>query len=162
MIPGAFLSRLLFSSSALGTPRTDVLFLIVDDRTTHLGCYGNPAVKSPHIDRRASKGVRFDQAYVNTPFAIPAASRFFRENGRKLVASIIWQQKPATFFIKPSCFPRCSGNTGASVPEPGKCIMHTATKTSTLGPPQSDLMIFIWQTAFRSGRIHRCNAASPL
>jgi choline-sulfatase len=37
-----------------------------------LGCYGNPAVKSPVIDRLAGEGVVFDAAYTNSPLCTPA------------------------------------------------------------------------------------------
>jgi choline-sulfatase len=37
-----------------------------------LGCYGNPAVKTPTIDRLARSGVVFDAAYSNSPLCTPA------------------------------------------------------------------------------------------
>ena len=37
-----------------------------------LGCYGNRATKSPHIDRLAATGVVFDAAYTNSPLCTPA------------------------------------------------------------------------------------------
>ena len=37
-----------------------------------LGCYGNAAAKSPHIDRLAAEGVVFDAAYTNSPLCTPA------------------------------------------------------------------------------------------
>ena len=38
----------------------------------HFGCYGNPALITPNVDRLASGGVRFDQAYCAAPPCIPA------------------------------------------------------------------------------------------
>jgi choline-sulfatase len=37
-----------------------------------LGCYANPVVKSPAIDRLAAEGVVFDAAYTNSPLCTPA------------------------------------------------------------------------------------------
>ena len=50
------------------------LFLLTDDqRFDTLGCAGHPIVKTPNIDKIASRGVRFRNAFVTT--SICAASR---------------------------------------------------------------------------------------
>ncbi len=41
-----------------------------------LGCYGNPVVKSPHIDRLADEGVLFESAYSSSPLCTPARYAF--------------------------------------------------------------------------------------
>jgi arylsulfatase A-like enzyme len=54
--------------------RPNLLFILVDDqRNDTLGCAGHPILKTPHIDRLAADGVRFTNAFVNSP--ICAASR---------------------------------------------------------------------------------------
>jgi choline-sulfatase len=37
-----------------------------------MGCYGNPCVKTPNLDRLAAGGVRFDNAYCNSPICVPS------------------------------------------------------------------------------------------
>lgn len=52
----------------------NIVFLMTDDQNVRsLGCYGAPGVKTPNIDRLASKGVVFDRHYDTT--AICMASR---------------------------------------------------------------------------------------
>src|SRR5687767_536985 len=51
----------------------NILLIVSDDHSAaHVGCYGNPDVKTPNLDRLAAEGVRFDRAYVAAPQCVPS------------------------------------------------------------------------------------------
>ena len=53
--------------------RPNVLFIFADQlRAQSVGCYGNPEVKTPHLDKLASEGVLFRNTVANTPVCCPA------------------------------------------------------------------------------------------
>ncbi|MEX0717571.1 MAG: sulfatase [Planctomycetaceae bacterium] len=57
----------LLSSTSPAADRPNVLLIVSDDLTACLGCYGNEICKTPHLDRLAREGVRFDRAYCQFP-----------------------------------------------------------------------------------------------
>lgn len=47
--------------------KPNFLIFFVDDLRPELGCYGEPQIYSPNIDRIAQAGLRFNKAYCNVP-----------------------------------------------------------------------------------------------
>jgi len=54
-----------------------VLMMTDTQRTDMLSCYGNPGMITPHLDRLAGEGIRFDRAYTCQPVCGPARSALF-------------------------------------------------------------------------------------
>lgn len=69
------------------TDRPNVLWIMADQlRFDYLSCYGHPHLHTPHIDALASRGVRFDRAYVQSPVCGPSrmsayTGRYVRSHG---------------------------------------------------------------------------------
>ncbi|MFC1582383.1 sulfatase-like hydrolase/transferase [Planctomycetota bacterium] len=65
----------------------NVVFILSDQHNARLtGCYGHPLAETPHMDRLAAEGTRFDFTYTNCPICVPARAvmftgRYVFENG---------------------------------------------------------------------------------
>ncbi len=74
----------LFSRSAFAKasqPRPNIIFILADDLGyADLSCYGRPDFQTPNIDRLASQGMKFTQAYANS--AVCSATRTALITGR--------------------------------------------------------------------------------
>jgi arylsulfatase A-like enzyme len=56
----------------------NVLFVMCDQlRWDYLSCYGNPVLQTPHIDSLARRGVRFDNAFVQSAVCVPSRMSFY-------------------------------------------------------------------------------------
>ncbi|MBR9997952.1 MAG: sulfatase [Cyclobacteriaceae bacterium] len=48
------------------------LILIADDAGMDFGCYGNPSVKTPNVDRLAESGILFEKTFLTSPQCSPS------------------------------------------------------------------------------------------
>lgn len=56
----------------------NILFIMCDQlRWDYLSCYGHPHLKTPNIDRLADRGVRFTNAYCQSPLCGPSRACFY-------------------------------------------------------------------------------------
>ena len=56
----------------------NVLWIMCDQlRYDYLGCTGHPTLKTPNIDAMAKRGVRFSNAYVQSPICGPSRMSFY-------------------------------------------------------------------------------------
>jgi len=60
--------------SAAQNPPRNVVLIVGDDHGRDAGCYGNADVATPHLDRLAREGTRFDLAFCTTPSCSPSRS----------------------------------------------------------------------------------------
>ena len=55
----------------------NLLFIMSDEHSKRvLGCHGHPMIRTPNLDRLAARGVRFTDAYCNSPICVPSRASF--------------------------------------------------------------------------------------
>lgn len=54
--------------------RPNILWIVGEDASPNLGCYGETTIRTPVLDGLASKGIRFDNAFVTCPVCSPSRS----------------------------------------------------------------------------------------
>ncbi len=52
----------------------NIIWLVSEDNSPFLGCYGDSFAVTPNLDKMAAEGVRYTHAYANTPVCAPARS----------------------------------------------------------------------------------------
>jgi N-sulfoglucosamine sulfohydrolase len=63
---------------AWGQNKPNIVLIISDDHGTDaLGSYGNPVIKTPHLDNLAQEGTRFTQAFCTSASCSPSRSVIF-------------------------------------------------------------------------------------
>ncbi len=70
----ALLAAAVSTAAARETTAPDILLISGDDLGAYLGCYGDPFVRTPHMDKIAADGVRFDNAWVAQASCSPSRS----------------------------------------------------------------------------------------
>lgn len=74
------MKRLLFfalsflSLNVFAQDKPNILWLVTEDMSPYLSCYGNKMVKTPNLDKLAAGGIRFTQAHSNSVQCSPSRS----------------------------------------------------------------------------------------
>lgn len=68
---------LLFSCKEIGAkelPPPNIVWIVSEDNSPLLGCYGDSLAITPNIDQLASKGILYKNAFANAPVCAPSRS----------------------------------------------------------------------------------------
>ena len=57
----------MLSSIAFAAERPNIVWILVDDMSANFSCYGETAIRTPHVDALAAEGTRFSRAFVTAP-----------------------------------------------------------------------------------------------
>ena len=69
----AILLGIIFAPTIHAGSQPNVVFILADDLGWgELGCYGQKKIRTPNIDRLASRGIRFERHYSGAPVCAPA------------------------------------------------------------------------------------------
>ena len=69
----------------------NILFLMSDDMRTELNVYGSKIAKTPHLDKLAHQGIRFERAYCQFPLSGPSRTSLL--TGRRPTTSDIYTNR---------------------------------------------------------------------
>lgn len=123
------LSLLACSAFAADARKPNVLFLMSDDLNNYLGCYGDPRAQTPHLDRLAARGVRFDRAYCTFPLCGPSRNSMltglYPNSSGILVNAQIFRQTIPSHHSLPQAF-RLDGYFAARI---GKLYHYNVPKS---------------------------------
>ncbi len=68
------LGTTLSAFPATAEERPNILWIVSEDNSPYLGCYGDPLAQTPNIDRLATEGVRYRNAFSTAPVCSAARS----------------------------------------------------------------------------------------
>lgn len=71
LLVGAVLSTLV---PVEAQQKPNIIWLMAEDMSLDLECYGMKAVKTPNLNKMAEEGVRFDNCFVTNPISSPSRS----------------------------------------------------------------------------------------
>lgn len=69
-----FLSLLCAPAAWAQAARPNIVWLVLDDASPNLGCYGDSFARTPNMDRLAREGMRFTSAFTHAPVCAPSRS----------------------------------------------------------------------------------------
>jgi arylsulfatase A-like enzyme len=105
------------AQAPIAPQRPNILVAIADDWSwLHAGAYGDPAVRTPTIDRLAREGTRFTHAFVAAPSCTPSRAALLTGQypHRLDEGSQLWGFLPARFAVYPELLADAGYHAGST------------------------------------------------
>lgn len=86
--------------------KPNIVWMMMEDWSYHLSCYGEPGIQTPNIDKFAEEGIRFTESFCTDPVCSPSRSAMitgFHQNyiGANQHRTRDENKKPLPYGIKP-------------------------------------------------------------
>jgi arylsulfatase A-like enzyme len=113
-------------------PRPNILFILAEDIGPQLGCYGEPLVRTPNLDRFAARSVRYTRAFTTSPVCSPSRSAIMTGMYQTSIGAHqhrTWDKRPLPAGVRTiTNYFRDAGYFTANLSaQPGKVKKSTAT-----------------------------------
>ena len=63
----SLLLTLGLAAAAQSAERPNILWITIEDWSADLSCYGTKGMHTPHVDKLASEGIRYERAFTTSP-----------------------------------------------------------------------------------------------
>ncbi len=84
--------------------RPNILWITIEDWSPDLSCYGTKGIHTPHVDKLASEGIRYETAFTTSPVCSPSRSAMmtgFHQNYIGAHQHRTGDKKPLPYGIRP-------------------------------------------------------------
>lgn len=134
-----FLAAIFILLSGVGTlsaaDRPNILWITIEDWSPDLSCYGTPGIHTPHVDKLASEGIRYERAFTTSPVCSTSRSAMmtgFHQNYIGAHQHRTLHKKPLPYGIRP--IPHLFADAGYFT-----CLMSSKTDCNFLPDKKDEL-----------------------
>lgn len=93
-----------FCSNVVADSRPNILWIAIEDWSPDLSCYGTKGLQTPHVDKLASEGIRYETAFTTSPVCSTSRSAMmtgFHQNYIGANQHREYDKQPLPYGIKP-------------------------------------------------------------
>lgn len=139
---------IVFGAFSIDRQRPNILWILCEDMSQDLACYGNPLVKTPTIDKLAREGMRFTNMFTVAGVCSPS---------RTALATGMYQTSIGAMHM------RYSDQLMKPLPEGIETIPHILEKNGyqTLGVNKDDYMFRLNRPSFQYTNIDELEKGKP-
>lgn len=117
--------------------RPNILWIMIEDWGPDLSCYGTKGISTPHVDRLASEGIRYETAFTTSPVCSTSRSAMmtgFHQNYIGAHQHRTHEKRPLPFGIRP--IPNLLADAGYYT-----CLMSRKTDCNFTEASRSELFM---------------------